>query len=146
MQKLILNLSWLQGFCTLRSHGSVHIFACFDVVPIYSWGCSILFTSDVRGRRHLQCTQAMVLILLILGHKVVHVAFGFRELHLVHSLTSVPMHEGLRRNMAVKYSSTRLHISWNVVLLQAKATAILKPFGGISQTLHLMLFGIHSTK
>jgi len=32
---------------------------------------------------------------LILGHKVVHIAFGFRELHLVHSLTSVPMQEGL---------------------------------------------------
>ena len=28
----------------------------------------------------------------------------------------------------------------------AKATAIFKPFGGMSHTLALMLFGIHSTK
>merc|ERR1712232_920037 len=54
--------------------------------------------------------------------------------------------KALRRNMAVKYSATRLNISWIAVEFPAKATAILSPFGGMSQTEHLMLFGIHSTK
>jgi hypothetical protein len=36
-----------------------------------------------------------VLILLVLGNQVVHVAFSFGELHLVHSLPGVPMQEGL---------------------------------------------------
>merc|ERR1719221_33637 len=54
--------------------------------------------------------------------------------------------KALRRNIAVKYSATRLNISWMAVELPAKATAILRPFGGMSQTEALMLFGIHSTK
>merc|ERR1712099_70398 len=36
-----------------------------------------------------------VLILLILRDKVVHVALGLRELHLVHALARIPMQEGL---------------------------------------------------
>merc|ERR1719203_2519338 len=36
-----------------------------------------------------------ILVLLILGDKVVHIAFGFRELHLVHTLTCVPVEECL---------------------------------------------------
>merc|ERR1719359_2569429 len=52
----------------------------------------------------------------------------------------------LRRNIAVKYSATRLNISWIAVVLPRKATAIFKPFGGMSQIPHFMLFGIHSTK
>merc|ERR1712187_530386 len=54
--------------------------------------------------------------------------------------------KALRRNMAVKYSATRLNISWIAVELPAKATAIFNPFGGISHTDALMLLGIHSTK
>merc|ERR1719232_1029908 len=50
------------------------------------------------------------------------------------------------RNMAVKYSATRLNISWMAVEFHANATAIFRPFGGMSQTEALMLFGIHSTK
>merc|ERR1719408_148457 len=69
----------------------------------------------------------------------------------VNSISSIPSpvyqcKNALRRNMAVKYSATRLNISWIAVELPAKATAIFKPFGGISQTDALMLFGIHSTK
>merc|ERR1711981_367477 len=69
----------------------------------------------------------------------------------VNSISSMPSpvyqwRKALRRNMAVKYSATRLNISWMAVELPANATAIFKPFGGISQTLALMLFGIHSTK
>merc|ERR1711972_1210870 len=52
----------------------------------------------------------------------------------------------LRLNIAVKYSATRLNISWIAVEFPAKATAILRPLGGMSQTEALMLFGIHSTK
>merc|ERR1711970_1016099 len=36
-----------------------------------------------------------VLVLLVLGHEVVHVGLGLRELHLVHALASVPVKEGL---------------------------------------------------
>merc|ERR1711879_763241 len=69
----------------------------------------------------------------------------------VNSISSMPSpvyqwRNALRRNMAVKYSATRLNISWIAVELPAKATAIFRPFGGISHTDALMLFGIHSTK
>jgi len=36
-----------------------------------------------------------VLVLLVLGDEIVHVGFGFSELHLVHALTGVPVEEGL---------------------------------------------------
>merc|ERR1711981_1466095 len=69
----------------------------------------------------------------------------------VNSISSIPSpvyqcRNALRRNMAVKYSATRLNISWIAVELPRKVTAIFKPFGGISQMPVLMLFGIHSTK
>merc|ERR1712039_157884 len=35
-----------------------------------------------------------VLVLLVLGHEVVHVRFRLGELHLVHALASVPVQEG----------------------------------------------------
>ena len=36
-----------------------------------------------------------ILVLLVLGNQIVHVGFGLSELHLVHTLTSVPMQESL---------------------------------------------------
>merc|ERR1712087_760889 len=36
-----------------------------------------------------------ILVLLVLGDKVIHVAFSLRKLHLVHALACVPMEEGL---------------------------------------------------
>merc|ERR1719410_2373450 len=33
------------------------------------------------------------LVLLIFGHQIVHVTFGFSEFHFVHTFTSVPMQE-----------------------------------------------------
>merc|ERR1712100_682433 len=36
-----------------------------------------------------------ILVLLVLGHKVVHVGLGLSELHLVHALTGVPVEESL---------------------------------------------------
>merc|ERR1712216_807624 len=69
----------------------------------------------------------------------------------VNSISSIPSpvyqcKKALRLNMAVKYSATRLNISWIAVEFPRKATAIFSPLGGISQTELLMLFGIHSTK
>merc|ERR1719178_170316 len=36
-----------------------------------------------------------ILVLLVLGHKIVHVGLSLSELHLVHTLTGVPVKEGL---------------------------------------------------
>merc|ERR1712188_157113 len=36
-----------------------------------------------------------ILVLLVLGHEVVHVGFGFGEFHLVHTFGGVPVKEGL---------------------------------------------------
>ena len=36
-----------------------------------------------------------LLVLLVLGHQVVHVGLGLSELHLIHTLPSVPMEESL---------------------------------------------------
>merc|ERR1712147_487792 len=69
----------------------------------------------------------------------------------VNSISSIPSpvyqwRNAFLRNIAVKYSATRLNISWIAVEFPANATAIFKPFGGMSQTEALILFGIHSTK
>jgi hypothetical protein len=36
-----------------------------------------------------------ILVLVVLGHQIVHVALSFGELHLIHALISVPMQESL---------------------------------------------------
>ena len=36
-----------------------------------------------------------ILVLLVLGHQVVHIALCFRKLHLVHAFARVPVQEGL---------------------------------------------------
>merc|ERR1719488_278275 len=69
----------------------------------------------------------------------------------VNSISSIPSpvyqcRKAFLRNIAVKYSATRLNISWIAVEFPANATAIFNPFGGMSHTLALMLLGIHSTK
>merc|ERR1711918_330079 len=69
----------------------------------------------------------------------------------VNSISSMPSpvyqwRKALRRNIAVNCSETRLNISWMAVVLPRKVTAIFRPFGGMSQTEALRLFGIHSTK
>merc|ERR1712196_535444 len=56
----------------------------------------------------------------------------------VNSISSMPSpvyqcRNALRRNMAVKYSATRLNVSWIAVEFPKKVTAIFKPLGGISQ-------------
>merc|ERR1712032_1419157 len=69
----------------------------------------------------------------------------------VNSISSIPSpvyqwRKAFLLDIPVKYSATRLNISWIAVELPKKPTAIFKPLGGISQTEDLMLFGIHSTK
>merc|ERR1719337_166288 len=69
----------------------------------------------------------------------------------VNSISSIPSpvyqwRKAFLLNIAVNCSPTLLNISWTAVELPRKVTAILSPFGGISQTADLMLFGIHSTK
>ena len=70
-----------------------------------------------------------VLVLLVLGHKVVHVGLGLGELHLVNALTSVPVTEGLAWNIEVNCSATRFHTSWMAVVLPTKVADILRPLG-----------------
>eukprot|EP01083_Nonionella_stella_P303453 1050579_1 len=36
-----------------------------------------------------------ILILLIFGDQIIHIAFSFSELHLIHSFAGIPMHESL---------------------------------------------------
>merc|ERR550539_664263 len=69
----------------------------------------------------------------------------------VNSISSIPSpvyqwRKAFLRNIAVNCSATRLNISWMAVVFPRKVTDILSPFGGMSQTELLMLFGIHSTK
>merc|ERR1719473_653861 len=69
----------------------------------------------------------------------------------VNSISSIPSpvyqcKKALRLNIAVNCSATRLNMSWIAVVFPRKVTDILSPFGGMSQTEDLMLFGIHSTK
>merc|ERR1712072_882668 len=69
----------------------------------------------------------------------------------VNSISSMPSpvyqwRNAFLRNIIVNCSETRLNISWIAVELPMKAALILRPFGGMSQTELLMLFGIHSTK
>merc|ERR1711991_631776 len=69
----------------------------------------------------------------------------------VNSISSIPSpvyqwRNALRRNMEVNCSATRFHTSCTAVVLPTKVTAILRPFGGISQIEALTLLGIHSTK
>jgi len=52
-----------------------------------------------------------VLVLLILGHKVVHVGLSFSELHLVHTFTSVPVEESFASEHRCElFSNTLEHI------------------------------------
>ena len=46
----------------------------------------------------------------------------------------------------MKYSATRLNISWIAVEFPANATAMISPFGGMLHTLAFMLLEIHSKK
>merc|ERR1712187_424011 len=63
--------------CALDGGSSLHIVLALLLVKL-----SLLFSS-------------CILILLVLGNEIVHVAFSLGEFHLVHTLAGVPMQEGL---------------------------------------------------
>ena len=69
----------------------------------------------------------------------------------VNSISSLPSpvyqcKNAFTQNIAVKYSATRLSISWIAVDLLANATATFSPFGDMSHTLALMMLEIHSAE
>ena len=69
----------------------------------------------------------------------------------VNSISSIPSpvyqcKKAFLLNIAVNCSATLLNISWIAVEFPMKVTAILSPFGGMSQMDDLMLLGIHYTK
>ena len=68
------------------------------------------------------------------------------ELHLVHTLTGVPVKEGLAAEHSSELLSNTLEHFWMAVVFPMKVVAILRPLGGMSQMEALTLLGIHSTK
>merc|ERR1719181_1459855 len=70
-----LKHEWCSALRRLTSR--LHIIFAFFLIKL-----SLLFRSSI-------------LILLVFGHKIVHVALSFSELHLVHALTCVPVEECL---------------------------------------------------
>merc|ERR1711923_560450 len=69
----------------------------------------------------------------------------------VNSISSMPSpvyqwRKAFLLNMAENCSEILLKISWIAVVLPTKVEAILRPLGGMSQTLVMTLLGIHSTK
>merc|ERR1711904_346080 len=94
-----------------------------------------------------------ILVLLVLRDQVVHVRFGLGELHLVHSLASVPVQEGLtaehrgevfchtlehlldRRTIACKSDSHFQPLWWNVA--DARFNIVWNPFNKVGRILVL---------
>ncbi|XP_028079402.1 uncharacterized protein LOC114281143 [Camellia sinensis] len=69
----------------------------------------------------------------------------------MNSISSIPSSvyqckKAFLRNIAVNCSLTRLNIYWIEIEFPIKVEAIFRPVGGMSQTVDLTLFGIHSTK
>merc|ERR1711881_804823 len=87
-----------------------------------------------------------VLVLLVLGHEVVHVGLGLSELHLVHALTRVPVQEGLAAEHGGELLGDALHELLDGGGVADDGGRHLQALGGMSDTEDLMLLGIHSTK
>ena len=85
-----------------------------------------------------------LLVLLVFRGEVVPVAVSLSELHLMHSLTYVPVEEGLPEEHGSELLWDVLKSFWMVVLLPVKVTTILRPWGGMLQMAILTLLGIHS--
>merc|ERR1712232_497801 len=66
---------------------------CVPSKPIYVLGAHVILALLLIELAFLLCS--CILVLLVLGYQVVHVAFGLGEFHLVHSFTCVPMQESL---------------------------------------------------
>merc|ERR1719420_1535337 len=65
----------------------------FPRCPLLVARCSLLFVVVSIFVLKVVVVSGGVLILLVLGHEVVHIALGLGELHFVHSLSSVPVEE-----------------------------------------------------
>jgi hypothetical protein len=87
-----------------------------------------------------------VLVLLVLGHEVVHVGLRLGELHLVHALAGVPVQEGLAAEHGGELLGHALEHLLDGGGVAQEGDGHLEAFGGISQTDALTLLGIHSTK
>merc|ERR1712171_11787 len=87
-----------------------------------------------------------VLVLLVLRDKIVHVGLSLSEFHFVHTLTGVPVEEGLPAEHSRELLGHTLEHLLNSGGVTKKVEDILRPLGGMSHTELLMLFGIHSTK
>lgn len=73
-------------------------FLIFDsqiVVPVFCFVFCLVIRCCVVVLDFALVVDGGVLVLLVLRDEIVHVALGFSELHLVHTLTGVPVEEGL---------------------------------------------------
>merc|ERR1719416_281205 len=79
----------------LRKHSkATAVFLCMS----QSFSACIAPNSHMQPSLHIVLALFLcssILILLVLGHQVVHVALGLSELHLIHALAGVPMKESL---------------------------------------------------
>merc|ERR1711920_593711 len=71
-----------------------------------------------------------VLVLLVLGHQVIHVALRLCELHLVHTLPCIPMQEGLAAEHGSKKLCDALEHLLNGCRVASKGHGHLQPLGG----------------
>ena len=67
-----------------------------DVEFRYSTRIASTITAERGGRSVLTQGSLKYLILLIFRYEVTHVAGGFSEFHLVHTLTRIPVEESLK--------------------------------------------------
>merc|ERR1739848_588957 len=84
------------------------------------------------------------LVLLVLGHQVVHVGLGLSELHLVHALPGVPMEESLPPEHSRELLRDSLENFLDGSCVAHEGGSHLETSGGMSQTLVMTLLGIHS--
>jgi len=86
------------------------------------------------------------LVLLVLRHQVIHVGLSLCELHLIHTLTGVPMEESLAPEHSCELLRDALEQLLDGCAVTNEGGRLLRPRGGMSQTAVLTLLGIHSTK
>jgi len=61
---------------------------------VFGWNLCLLLL-DLLSLKVFVIVNCSLLVLLVFGNQIVHVGFGFSELHFVHALASVPMQESL---------------------------------------------------
>merc|ERR1712171_30617 len=82
--------------CLGKREKLVHALPCFSVVMFIKKSKHLHLIVHVLLLIELALIlSGGILVLLVLGDKIVHVGLSLSELHLVHTLTSVPVKEGL---------------------------------------------------